>query len=446
MRRLVVVALAALGLTAAPSAATAQLSAVYAGEGRILSVTEIPVRASGALSVTWSSDPATCAAVGRCGLDGTVTWTVPRGGSIAVIEQLVDGRRRRDALLSLRDPVATGVSLRARVRRATADGTRICTDAAEGASFMQLTADRGRVGFGLGEPGNEQLIATRCAGPAMEDVEAALPVLRVPLSRLTRGRTRLRLAGEGTFVAAGLRGLAASSLGLRLGRPRSERYAGGDRRPTTGRRYRTLEVRYRIAEVRGDVGVDLAGATEPAECGLLDACGVTGTLRLTPALTEGELFVTAEAPASRGSRALQAAVGLAPGPAAPGVEVFGGGYLEGPGRSDVSLARPEGGPPCTDSAPLESAAVMLQPRGDRLRVTFEPGLVRTRCPGPVAGYFTEAGAGELPRSAFAAPRVELRLDAPTTFTDQGWTATSRPALTVVLERVSVRERVRRRGY
>jgi hypothetical protein len=70
-------ALAALGLAlAAAPAAQAARSYIDVPQGK------------GTESVTFQSDPATCAAVGRCGYSGTVTYSFEaRGGASLIFEE-----------------------------------------------------------------------------------------------------------------------------------------------------------------------------------------------------------------------------------------------------------------------------------------------------------------------------------------------------------------------
>jgi hypothetical protein len=430
-------ALAALG--AAPAAADAQLVAI-GGAGRLVSSTRVPVQVSGAVAARWDADPATCAAGGRCGMEGVATWTAPPRGFLILFEVAVGERRERGGFLVLADEERGGTLLRSRVRRATADGSRLCTDAVGTAGFISIEERRGRVAVGLRELASGTLLANRCAGPTTADAAAGLPSLRVPFETLARGRTTLRLGGEGGFVAGGLRGRVTSSLTLRLGAPRRETEDVREAGEVLRRSVRELDVRYRVAEVRGEVAVDVRGAAEEVECSPLDACGLAGTLRLLPALRRGTVDMYARAPAARGRRALRAALGLVPAGGAPRASRFGTGSWEGPGRTEVALSR-EGEPPCIDVAELEKSALGFAFRRDSVRVTYDPIAGRDRCPGPLLGFTAGAASADVPLSAFRSRRVEIALTRPATLLDQGWAASTRPALTVVLERERVRERV-----
>ena len=69
---------------------------------------------------------------------------------------------------------------------------------------------------------------------------------------------------------------------------------------------------------------------------------------------------------------------------------------------------------------------------------------RTRCPGPALVDASEEhplAAGNVPRSAFRKRRVEITLGRGRPFESQPYKGETRPALTIVLRRTRVRERV-----
>jgi hypothetical protein len=391
----------------------------------------LPVTAGGSVAVEWEGDPATCEAARRCALRGTTTWRLPPEGFL-----LLTGRGRlRGAALYLsgagdveREPV------RARLRT----GQRLCADASPGSASLRLPVRAGRVAFGLGEQG--VLSATRCAGPVSADLAPALPAVDVPFARLARGRTTIRLEGDGTFAAAGLRGRVTSTVRLRIGAPQT----GGlppDEEPL---RLRVASSRFRIASVTGDVPFEVtAGAEGSAACTALDACGLAGIQRIVPALSAGSAELTAYARARRPRRAVRAAIGLAPGGVARRVFAYGAGEFAGDGRVEASIGR-AGEPPCTDIAPFTHGGLELTPHGRRVTATFHSGSAvppRTRCPGPLLPQYDGIGRTELPLRAFRRRRVVLRFTRTEDFRDDAWAALARPALTLVLERTSVVDRV-----
>jgi hypothetical protein len=427
---------AALTLAAAPAAAApAQAPPVFIVDG---ADGGIPVRASGGVVVDWHSDPATCEPLGRCGLDGVVAWRVPRDGSLRVF-----GRGRdAAALLGLGEVLEdTGAAATARVRR----GPNLCADASPVEALTFLERERGGFPVGLGREVLAAILGTRCAGPALEDVVDAVPSVRVPLARLRRGRTTIRVRGEGTFAAHGLRGTVTSTLALRLGRPRPDRRRSPS--PFPRRRVRYVVNRFRVAEVRGEVALDVAGADDPRECAPLDSCGLAGVLRLVPRATAGSAELVAVAPARVSRRSLRAAVGLAPGRAPAGVLAFGAAHWAGPGVVATAVGRPDDAVPCRDAVALRGGLVLFEPAGARLEVSYHAlgAPSRTRCPGPAlpAALGTPLATGDVPLRALGARRVELPLTEPGRVVDDGWAAESRPSLTLVLERREVVEVVRR---
>ncbi|HEX2086003.1 MAG TPA: hypothetical protein VHF89_10000 [Solirubrobacteraceae bacterium] len=435
MRRglLAVAAGSAVALAGAAPAA-AQLLAFADEGGRLLRVTDVPVRAAGSVVVDWGSDAAR----------GTVTMRLPARGELSLIESLVGGRRAYTGYLSFgRALPFARTSGAARVRR----GSALCADALAGLPFAELENDRGRMELGLralGEYGG--LFGTRCAGPVFEDVERLLPVSRVPIRQLRRGRMRIRLAADAGFSAHGMTGTVRSTLSLTLGSPRTTDLTRTRRPARRGRRGTLLVISgFRIVSVSGEVTGDLLGSADPVECAPLDSCGMAGTLRLAPRLREGDAYLTAVSPEGASRRALRAAVGLAPGGARPGIFTFGAGSWEGDGTVETTVGRPDE-PPCTDAATLHGGGLTFDVDGTSVRVAYDPGHEappRTRCPGPLLpATYDAAGpvaAATVPLSDFARRRVELRLTRPATVQDDGWGFRTAPSLTVVLERTGVDE-------
>ncbi len=440
MRR--ALALAAVVVLAAPGAAAAQGTQIV-GAVHLHSDYQfvddgaggVPVRASGSLVVEWSSDPETCAPVGRCGVEGVTAWRVPGDGSLHV-----HGRGRdAEATLYLSD-VLDGLRASAwsRVRR----GTRVCADVAEAGVYAEFEQRRGRLPVGFDEETISGALTTRCGGPVAEDVAGAIPSLAVPAERLRRGRTTLRLGGTGTFAAHGLRGTVRSTLALRLGAPRAPRA----RHSPGGFAIRQVVNPFRVAAVTGEVALDVAGSADERECAPLDSCGLGGVVRLVPRLTRGSGNLVAFA-APRVPRArLRAAVGLAGGRRARALAV-GGVTWAGPGLLVSSVGRSEDAVPCRDSVALRRGGLSLSPRGATVRVAYEPLAVnttRTRCPGPALGAAARPLAtADVPLAAFGRRRVEIALTGPARFEDDGWSVAARPSLTVVLERLPAVERVLR---
>jgi hypothetical protein len=446
-----VIALAAAAALALPAATAAQDTFIVgAGDGAVVRQTAVPVTIEGALTVDFHSDPASCEAAGRCGLTGTVSWRPPRRGSLFVVESRRNGRRHVDAYLfagTFQVGESGALVTVARVQRTGAAGSGLCADGNADAAAVEFESTPGAVDVGLApSDATPQLLATRCAGPLLSDVRAALPSRRLSVAAIRRGRLAVDLHREAPFAAAGLAGTVRSDLVLRLGRGKTER-ADRDRSPRGVKqtRQRSLEATYRVERLAGDVGVDVRGAADPAVCGSLDACGLQGTDTLTSRLRRGTVSFYATAPAKRPRRELRAALGLAPGGRGPGIVVLGSGIVEDRGDASVTIGRP-GEPACTDHVPLQATALFFDVRGTTVRAVYSAygsgtSALRSRCPGPPLDK--SLAEATVPLRAFGAPRVTLRLRTGVAFGSDGYTARSKPDVTVVLRRTRLRESVQR---
>jgi hypothetical protein len=448
MRRRIVL-LVVVGSLAVAGAAAAQelvgtntVDIVSGGSPSSLRLTSAKVTLTGSLSVDFRSDPATCAAVGRCGLEGTVAWRTPRRGQLAIFER-TRGRRTIDAYLAgdPREGLLNGrLFTTAQVRRDDAAGRGLCSDGNPDSATLEVEGSGGELVFALRGGGDApDLLATRCPGPLLGDVAGGLVTRRVSLATLRRGATKIDLGGDSPFTAAGLTGTAHSDVVLTVGRARTER----DRLPASvrRRRQRVLDVEYHVTRVSGGVRLDVRGDPDAASCGPLDACGLTGAHVVTPSGATGSASLSAFGPARTSTRALRAAVGLAPGHPDAGITAYGTALWTDRGRDEVSIGR-AGQPPCTDRRPLRDGYLALIPHGSRVQASYFPGVLaslHTRCPGPKPDG--PLATGSLPLRAFAHRRVTVRLRAPKALNADGYTGTVRPDLTVVLTRRSLRERV-----
>jgi hypothetical protein len=435
-RRVVLACLVALVL---PAPAAAQFQTISTGDAE----GSIPVRSTGSVVVDWESDPESCAGVGRCGLDGLTTWRPPARGDVFISG---DGHGRTFASVSLGGFFdLAGAAATTQVRR---EGG-LCADATRPEAFALLESSGTELSFGLADVLGG-LFATRCAGPVIEDVAATLPAISVPTSRLRRGRLAVNLAGGGTFAGHGLRGTVTSTVRLRLGAP--QRGEEEDHPRLRMERVRYLSNRFRVTEVRGEVALDVRGRADRRECAPLDACGLAGSLRVVPRATAGSVDLTARGAARLGRRSALAAVGLRPGPAPPGVRVFGSGFWAGAGLLVASIGPEGGATPCRDSVLLRHGLLTFEPvAGRQLRISFYGAVAgfpafgagaRTRCAGPLLGGVAPLAEAEVPVRAFGSRRLELPLTRPTTIEDDGWTIAGRSAVTVVLERRPVVEFIR----
>jgi hypothetical protein len=432
VRRALLAAATATLAAAIAAPASAQVVAVRA-PGHVVGA--LPLRPIGSLAVEWESDPATCEAVGRCGLSGVTTWRLPEDGSLYLFTTGRGARRAPGGFLSIGEVLGIAGSVAsARVRR----GAHVCVDSTAVNGFSELEGERDRLALGFGHDALGSALASRCPGPVLEDVEGAIPTVAVPFERLRRGRMRVRMQGDATFAAHGLRGRVRSTLVLRLGAPERER-DDEERLDTGSPPVRLVTNRFRVAELRGEVALDVAGA---GECVPLDSCGLSGTVRFVPRVTAGSAELVAVVPARLGRRAALASVGLAPGGARPGIGAFGAAYWAGPGLVAASVARPGDAVACRDSVSEPFGVVFLRARGTRVRATLQSvssASGRTRCAGPSVGGRTLATA-TIPLRAFGRRRVEIALTEPAPLSDDGWSIAARPSLTVVLEHRDVVER------
>jgi hypothetical protein len=424
---------AALALVPAPAAAQdvfffgspTESTPIRADEGR--------ARLGGELSVAFRSDPATCAAVGRCGLDGQVSWRPPASGYVGVFAYAPDDEPQpfRVVLSGFGDPLA---GTAARVRRTVAGGAQLCIDRVDaGASFV-WAGDAGAVRAGLTESteGFGELLGTRCAGPLLADLAAALPARVLDPGVLRRGRTRIDLRSEGPLASPGLTGTVRSTIVADVGAVTRTPIRPPRRRRVD--RVRTLSQRFDVTAVRGRVDVSVAGAPSTTECTPLDACGAAGAVEVAPDARAGRIDLFAVGPASLGRAPLLAALGRRAG-RLPG-DVFGGaaGDWRDAGTLRTTLRRAGADRPCVDALPLAGGTLEIAVQSDRAQVGYLPARgLAGRCGGPLLTGEPIASA-TVPRSALAGERLSLRLTRGRDAASDGFRLRTRPDLTVELRR------------
>jgi hypothetical protein len=449
--RFVTIAVASLSATwiAAPlaGATTAERVSYQAG-----------VRVSGQVIVSFHSDRAAgCEAAFRCDVrSGTIRWTPRTRGQLSLLGQ---PGRRLTGYLSLFGEAETTVDTLAVVERSASDGSHVCADARVSSYFAAPLASVGRRGlrFGLrSRPGvfgplTATNLVTSCGGPLPADALRGLPTRAVSLRALRAAPSRIDLSGSVPFSSGGFAGTVESTVLVRLQKARVRRPRLRPRRVTPRRSsrppIRQIAVEYRLARMTGSVPVEVAG--NPRACLPLDACGLAGTLTVTPGPARAEAYVVAYGRLPRA--VLRRAVGLAPGPPPRKVGVYG--YLawdRARGTMTADLQR-DGIPACRDSTRIRNGFIALGVRGRRVTARLGygaeelggAGALVTRCPGPMfsdLGRSTRLAIGRIPRSALGRRRVELHLDQGATALTPGYTLRSRPNLTVVLEREKVEER------
>jgi hypothetical protein len=171
-------------------------------------------------------------------------------------------------------------------------------------------------------------------------------------------------------------------------------------------------------------------------CGPFDACGLSGTIDVSPGtLRGGSVYLSANAPARRPLGDLLAAVGLGPGQNRSGIAALGGGsaHLHGAIVADLTQTQQ-----CRDATAVSEAQVLLEARGDRLQVSLSPAQsqaadpLRTRCPGPDLGDNTLTSA-TLPRSALRRRTLTVALHG-RPFCDGPYALRTRSTLVLTLRR------------
>ena len=405
-------------------------------DGTPRSVTSAPARVTGDVVVDFRSHAATCAAVGLCGISGTIVHeTAPARGSLAVVRY----ERRTEVAVFTGD---TG-SLTARVERREPDGrAHVCTDARAGSLALATRVNGSRARLGLrrrGDFGGLE-VDTRCTGPLSRDIAAYLPERMVPLATLRLGGTAVDLAGEGSFTAGGLTGTVRSTVRLALGRGRPERSDQQDTGPRGKRRRRMVTATYDVVGVSGGLRIEAEPAGDPFPCSLLDTCGLTTRLVATPELRgRGSAFVLAEAPARRPRRDLHAALGLTRRGNPRGIKVQGFATVPLAGAVSAGADR-AGEASCRSAAPLEFALLELTARAGPLRARLTRlGPLRTRCPGPSVEDVSTSTGLATGRATGSGAALTLALTRGGRFASDGYRGTTSSDLELRLRRTDVSE-------
>jgi hypothetical protein len=434
---------AGAAVMAAPAAAHSSYLFAVGGGAKTVSVTQLPARLEGLLTVEFHGDRAAgCAARGLCGYSGTVVWQPPRTGSLGIVTYREGRKIEHQASLDL-----TGFNAPApfspRGGVATADvrsqptgpgaPSSACTDAAPTAATVDLPLRGHAVLFALARatPG---LTRTRCAAPLAGDIAHAVGPASVSLRRLLRGNTGISLASSGAFAGGGFAGTVSSTVRLSLGRPTTQPEPSGRvRGPTV--RFRSVDVRYR-ATIAGRVLGSLRG--DPRSCSLLGSCGADGSFELRPGAMRGVLDITAVTRARRPLRDVLTALGLRTGGNARAIATFGSVILSGPGTFDAAFT--EGAVSCHDSVASGTVAFALQIAGGSVSATYSPSPdgLHTRCPGPLIDSSTALATGSAPLSLLGRRTAAIPLGAGSTLLDDGYDGRTVSNLRLTITRTRIR--------
>lgn len=416
-RRLLALFVAVGAIAAAPAGAQTVVSFGFGGPtgATIISATDIPVSTTGELVVSFHGDAATgCAASGLCGYSGTVL--VRPGSGDLFVEKLRHGRTTSyDGFLGLGLGSAQALTA-ARVER---DGSGSCADVSQLDLSPAMNIRAGVATLALLQPGGD-VLATRCAGPVDADLAGTVPRVTTPLVSLLRGRMRFNLAGTQPFASHGFAGTVRSTIVLRLGRPQRQSSSSTFPPGIRTQKVRTVSERLQAGAAGGTLTALLAGTADATECGLLDSCGLAGTLTLAPSFDGLSGSLQAIGPAKRPYRDFLAALGRGPGNPR-GIQVFGeiGWSQGGTVTEDITQAGT-----CTDSAVLGAGGIILAPRGSGLVASYRPvAAPRTRCPGPIVAPGQALATGTLARADLRRRTLTLNLSAAPAFQDDGYSAT-----------------------
>ena len=189
-------------------------------------------RASGTLTVNFASDPATCAASGRCGINGTETYTaalLPHDESLAL---LALGRAGRTRIISGEILIASGSSS-ASVNLPS--GGAPCADQIGDVALGLGLTDGGahRLSVVLAAPGLStetpgafgvvDPFDNHCPGPRVTDLEPTLGVISI--SQFGHKTLSLPLNSSSQFTSSGFTGTATTALQIKLRRTKLPRLA-----------------------------------------------------------------------------------------------------------------------------------------------------------------------------------------------------------------------------
>ena len=436
MKKLLWVAVLAVGVVA-PTLAYAQgtsVSVFGAVGARVVSVTTLPTSASGELVVSFHGDPATgCARRGLCGYSGTIVLR-PGDPTVTVIKSRI--RRRITYQVSFLPGFGDQATLTlAQVQRAGAGApVGLCADAAQPNSLPSSTSNGVRVTLALLQR-HTSVLGTRCAGPIDGDVASAARSVVVPIKTLLRGHTVVAMSGTHGFAANGFAGTVSSTVAIHVGAP--HRQAGGGQPSAKVHYIRAVTETLSVVRQSGQFVAHVRGTGNRALCQPLDSCGVSGTIAIDPSFVGGQATVTATASSARPYSDFLAALGRSSRGNPRGFQVFGAITSAGAGSVTADLTQSR---PCVDSVPLEHSTVVLVGQRGAFAASYLAQSVKTRCPGP-SPSFQQLGFARFGRAVLERAGIVITLRPQSSFSDDGYVASVRGSITLVLLRRSVSQNV-----
>jgi hypothetical protein len=417
-----------------------------------------PVEVQGSVQVEFAASAA-AGCVDSCDASGSLSWDPIADAQLEVESSGQPGRARLNGALVFfgglgqRGPTTTSHVIRAR----TDSSSGVCSDARSSDllvfDFSVGSESHIEARLARGKPDDSDIFSTRCGGPVESDFLGALPSASLDRRTLLRGRTAVDLSGTRPFAAHGFAGTVRSSLVLHLGRPRRESPVAAPATPPrlAAGAIRTVTATYAIERIGGDVQTAFGSVGERSLCDPLDVCGATGSIRLQPLVSSGSATFVAYGPARRVTgHGLRAALGLAPGRRPRGVTALGTAeWTRDSGRATETFT--DGfGKTCRDSVQLGGGFMTFWVGPRRVFAGYGRGFdsgadpFRTRCQGPSlvdASQEHPLAAGNVPRKAFRGRQVVIPLDRGRPFESEPYRGETRPAVTVVLRRLKVRQRV-----
>jgi hypothetical protein len=400
----------------------------------VLSETEVSFGASGGLSVTFRGDRADgCAAHGLCAYRGTVSWTAAPGGEFLLVRYRVGARTEELATDSSGDLSSSAEPLTsAEVDRALpGGGVARCGDSTATAAPLGIMAVRRQTAVRVQLlSASTDLLATRCAGPTDVALASISPAVTLPITAIARGR-RIDLRLHRGFTAGGLTGTLHSTVALRLGRPHTQSGLGGGSVPpgTASIQERTVSEPLMLTGAAGTITAHVSGDADPLVCSLLDACGLTGSIVLTPRPAPAVGSLTVIGSAKQPMAAYLAALGLGPGHT-DGLSASG--ELDWSDHGQARAHDQQDGRRCSGEIPLQGGGLELEVIAGRLHAAyFSSSDLRGECPGAMVGGDALA-VGSAPMSALRRPSFALRLHAAGPITDDGYRGRLSGAVTLRL--------------
>jgi hypothetical protein len=438
----IVPAAAANGGATTAAAGSSQLSIGFIDPGTPVSITDIPVRVSGGLTLSFHGDAASgCAAHGLCGYSGTIVWQPPRTGNLTIETFRKHGKIEHDSDLELsmqgavEGPSVQGGVTTSDVRfvpSGAAAPASTCTDATTTGTSLGTYVRGATMSVALAKAAPD-LVGTRCAGPVAGDLARALATRSVPVRAALHGHVRLSLGSTGAFAGHGFAGTANSTVSLALGRPKRERLTSPAPSGPT-RRFRSVEVDYR-SSLTGALRLQVHG--DPASCAALGSCGADGAFAASGPRIDGRLEVSVFTTARRPLRDVLTALGLRRGGNPRGITAFGVFVAARRGTDDAQFT--QGANSCTDTGPAGPAAIELVVSGGVANATLlAPGAaMHLRCPGPAFSNGTALATG----SAALGRRSTIRLRTGRSVSDDGYAGRTVSTVAITLSHPRVKSHV-----